>query len=48
MQKVVDSLIEEGWRKRILDTANTANTALRSDSVAWEEELKKRRFGITL
>jgi hypothetical protein len=42
MQEILDDLLEERRRKKILEAANAAYAALRSDPVAWEEELKER------
>jgi hypothetical protein len=43
MQEILDSIIEERRRKKILDAANAAYAALRSNPAAWEEELKERK-----
>jgi hypothetical protein len=43
MQEMLDSIIEERRRKKILEAANTAYAALRSNPAAWEEEIKERK-----
>lgn len=43
IDKLLDRMIEEYRRQRLLDEANAAYTALRNDEQAWQEELSERR-----
>jgi hypothetical protein len=43
IDQIVDKAIEEYRRHRLLDEANAAYAALRSDEQAWQEELAERR-----
>lgn len=42
MQKVLDEAVEQYHRDRFLDEVNAAYLRLKSDPVAWKEELAER------
>jgi predicted DNA-binding protein len=42
MQSVIDEAIEELRRRKMLEDANLAFSALKTDKTAWQEELEER------
>lgn len=43
-QAIIDKAIEAYRRKKLLEQANEAFAALRSDPIAWKEELEERQL----
>lgn len=44
MQSVIDRALEDLRRREVLEAANSAFSALRSDKTAWGDEMEERRL----
>ncbi len=44
MQSVIDQAIEEMRRRKLLEEANAAFSALKTDEIAWQEEVEEREM----